>query len=40
MAHLLTEKHWPGGHDEGYWNSHWTAYLRFYANALSRCGQG
>jgi S-formylglutathione hydrolase FrmB len=34
----LTEKHWPGGHDEDYWNSHWNAYLRFYANALSRCG--
>ena len=35
----LTERHWPGGHDEGYWNSHWDAYLRFYANALSQCGQ-
>jgi len=33
----LTEKTWPGGHDEGYWNSHWAAYLRFYADALSHC---
>jgi S-formylglutathione hydrolase FrmB len=36
----LVERHWPGGHDEGYWNAHWDAYLRFYANALNRCGQG
>ncbi len=35
----LTEKTWPGGHDEDYWNSHWGAYLSFYADALSRCGR-
>jgi S-formylglutathione hydrolase FrmB len=28
---------WPGGHDQAYWNSHWSAYLRFYATALSAC---
>ena len=27
-----------GGHDNGYWNRHWAAYLRFYANALAGCG--
>ena len=29
---------WHGGHDSAYWNAHWAAYLRFYANALSGCG--
>ncbi len=29
---------WPGGHDNAYWDRHWSAYLRFYANALARCG--
>jgi S-formylglutathione hydrolase FrmB len=29
---------WPGGHDNGYWNAHWGAYLRFYAKALRHCG--
>jgi S-formylglutathione hydrolase FrmB len=28
----------PGGHDGDYWNSHWSEYLRFYANALADCG--
>jgi enterochelin esterase-like enzyme len=28
---------WPGGHDSAYWNRHWPAYLRFYANSLARC---
>jgi enterochelin esterase-like enzyme len=28
---------WPGGHDFGYWNAHWSAYLRFYAHALATC---
>ena len=32
--HLHT---WPGGHDLGYWNAHWNAYLRFYAHALATC---
>jgi S-formylglutathione hydrolase FrmB len=27
-----------GGHDGAYWNRHWAAYLRFYANALANCG--
>jgi S-formylglutathione hydrolase FrmB len=35
----LTERSWPGGHDEDYWNSHWAAYLRFYADALSQCNR-
>jgi S-formylglutathione hydrolase FrmB len=26
-----------GGHDNAYWNRHWAAYLRFYANALASC---
>lgn len=29
---------WPGGHDADYWNRHWPAYLRFYANSLANCG--
>jgi S-formylglutathione hydrolase FrmB len=33
----LTERTWPGGHDQRYRNSHWNAYLRFYANALNGC---
>jgi len=28
----------PGGHDSAYWNRHWPAYLRFYANSLASCG--
>jgi len=27
-----------GGHDGAYWDRHWAAYLRFYANSLARCG--
>lgn len=34
----LSAHSWHGGHDSGYWNRHWAAYLRFYANALARCG--
>ena len=30
---------WPGGHDFGYWNAHWSNYLGFYAHALATCGQ-
>src|SRR6185437_2393126 len=26
---------WPGGHEECYWDSHWGAYLDFYAAALA-----
>ena len=33
----LTAHTWPGGHERGYWDSHWDAYLRFYAGALARC---
>lgn len=28
---------WPGGHDAAYWDRHWPAYLRFYADALASC---
>ncbi|MGE0068344.1 MAG: alpha/beta hydrolase [Solirubrobacterales bacterium] len=28
---------WPGGHDSAYWDAHWPAYLRFYANSLAHC---
>ena len=34
----LSAHSWPGGHDGGYWNRHWPAYLRFYANSLANCG--
>jgi S-formylglutathione hydrolase FrmB len=33
----LTRTTWRGGHDQAYWNSHWNAYLRFYASALGKC---
>jgi S-formylglutathione hydrolase FrmB len=35
-AHLSAHS-WSGGHDAAYWNRHWAAYLRFYANALAAC---
>ncbi|HEX4435688.1 MAG TPA: alpha/beta hydrolase-fold protein [Solirubrobacteraceae bacterium] len=28
---------WPGGHNQSYWDSHWTESLAFYADALSGC---
>jgi S-formylglutathione hydrolase FrmB len=28
----------PGGHETSYWDPHWPAYLRFYADALANCG--
>jgi enterochelin esterase-like enzyme len=31
---------WPGGHDDAYWRAHMASYLRFYADALARCGGG
>jgi S-formylglutathione hydrolase FrmB len=34
----LSARIWPGAHDQSYWDRHWTAYLRFYAKALRRCG--
>jgi S-formylglutathione hydrolase FrmB len=34
----LSAHTWPGGHDSAYWNRHWAAYLRFYANSLASCG--
>jgi poly(3-hydroxybutyrate) depolymerase len=33
----LSAHTWPGGHDSAYWNRHWPAYLRFYANSLAHC---
>ena len=33
----LSAHSWSGGHDGDYWNRHWPAYLRFYANALAGC---
>jgi S-formylglutathione hydrolase FrmB len=33
----LSAHSWEGGHDNAYWNPHWPAYLRFYANALAHC---
>jgi S-formylglutathione hydrolase FrmB len=29
----LSAHSWRGGHDNSYWDRHWGAYLRFYANA-------
>lgn len=34
----LSAHSWDGGHDSAYWNRHWAAYLRFYANSLAGCG--
>jgi len=34
----LTAHSWPGGHEGGYWDSHWADYQRFYVNALAHCG--
>lgn len=28
---------WPGAHNSGYWNAHWSDYLNFYAAALAHC---
>ncbi len=28
---------WPGGHDQDYWDAHWSDYLNFYAAALGTC---
>jgi S-formylglutathione hydrolase FrmB len=33
----LSTHSWPGGHNSGYWDSHWHAYLRFYTDALAHC---
>ena len=33
----LIARTWPGGHNGAYWNSHWSSYLGFYADALARC---
>jgi poly(3-hydroxybutyrate) depolymerase len=33
----LSAHSWHGGHDNGYWNAHWAAYLRFYACSLAHC---
>jgi len=33
----LRARTWPGAHDSAYWDRHWGAYLRFYANALAHC---
>jgi S-formylglutathione hydrolase FrmB len=34
----LSAHTWPGGHERSYWDSHWDAYMRFYGQALARCG--
>jgi S-formylglutathione hydrolase FrmB len=34
----LTMHVWPGGHKNAYWRAHMGDYLRFYADALARCG--
>jgi poly(3-hydroxybutyrate) depolymerase len=30
---------WPGRHEGDYWRAHIARYLRFYADALARCGR-
>lgn len=34
----VTTHTWPGGHTGSYWRRHFGAYMRFYADALKRCG--
>ena len=36
-ADITAHDTWHGGHDSAYWDSHWTAYLGFYAKALAEC---
>ncbi len=36
-ADISAHDTWPGGHDRAYWDSHWPAYLGFYAKALADC---
>jgi poly(3-hydroxybutyrate) depolymerase len=33
----LSARSWAGGHERSYWDRHWDAYLRFYAEALRNC---
>ena len=33
----LTDHVLRGGHERSYWDKHWGAYLRFYAQALAHC---
>jgi S-formylglutathione hydrolase FrmB len=33
----LVGHRWSGRHERAYWDRHWNAYLRFYANALAHC---
>jgi enterochelin esterase-like enzyme len=30
---------WQGAHEDSYWRSNWRRYMRFYADALKRCGE-
>jgi S-formylglutathione hydrolase FrmB len=34
----VTPHVWPGEHGSRYWRAHMAQYLRFYADALARCG--
>jgi S-formylglutathione hydrolase FrmB len=36
-GHAVQFHIWPGGHDQAYWESHWSDYLRFDAGALAGC---
>lgn len=36
----ITAHTWQGGHEHSYWDRHWGAYLRFYADGLARCTTG
>jgi S-formylglutathione hydrolase FrmB len=38
-GHAVQFHVWPGGHDQGYWQSHWNSYMGFYAAALANCHQ-
>lgn len=36
-GHPIAFHVWPGGHDQDYWQQHWSSYLGFYADALAHC---
>ena len=36
-ADLTSKGNWRGGHEDDYWNEHWSDYLDFYAKALAQC---
>jgi len=37
VLNLTDKSNWRGGHEDGYWNEHWSDYLAFYSKALEQC---